>query len=285
MGATAAAIAAAALIVGGSAMGSASASKKRGQLLKEQDQGVPSVDEYTRQYFSDLNRYQPVASELSNEISQNELKNALALREQALPGIGAATNESLKSIMSLLKGELPPSVMSAFQRAGGASSVGSGFGGTGFGFLNTGLFGARGSLGAIQLGQGLIPSLLSTMPNVNTPSALPFLSQIMSPAARTQTQLQVRGQNIDIAKAVAGMQTGSDVLGQGLISAGGVLAGLAGGGGGGGFNLGGSSVPNYGNQPAPGGYAGGGSTPNLGAYTGSGSIWGTGMFRPVDYGY
>lgn len=284
MGAAAAAIAAAILIGGGTAIGASSASKKRGQLLKEQDQGIPDVNEYTRQYFSDLNKYEPMASDLSNRISQNELKNALALREQALPGVGAASAESLKSITSLLKGELPPSVMSAFMRAGGASSVGSGFGGTGFGFLNTGLFGARGSLGAIQLGQGLLPSLLSTMPSVNTPSALPFLSQIMSPAARTQTQLQVRGQNIDIAKAVAGMQTGSDVAGQGLISIGSIIGGMAGGGGGGGFNLGGSSVPNYGNAPAPGGYAGGGSTPNLGAYTG-GSIWGTGMFRPVDYGY
>lgn len=250
-----AAIAAIGLILGGTAagMGANAASKKRKQLMRHEDQGIPNIDQYQDQYFNDLEEFEPRASALSRTIGEKELAGALSMRESALPGIGQATRDALASIMPLLRGELPDSVMRAFNRSGGASSVGSGFGGTGFGFLNQGMFGARGSLGAIQTGMGLLPSLLSTMPQINTPSAMPFLQQIMNPAARTNTQLAVRGQNLDLAKAVAGMDTGSDVWSKWMASTGGTLTGTGMGGMG---------------MPVSGG--GGGSG-------GGGSIWGTGL--------
>jgi hypothetical protein len=175
----------------------------------------------------------------------------MRLREKALPGITKTTQGALDAIAPLLKGELPPAVLEAYARAGGASTVGSGFGGSQFGFLNTGLFGARGALGAMQQGFGLLPALMSTLPNVNSPSTAAFLESIMTPAQRVQTQLQVRGQNIQSKIALTGLPSSGEVWGSGMQQVGGAMLGgaVSGGGGAGGGGLFGSA-------------GGGGGTPN-----------------------
>jgi hypothetical protein len=188
------------------------------------------------------------------------------------------TKTAMDSITPLLAGELPPSVLAAFKSAGGASTVGLGMGGSGFGFLNTGLFGARGSLGAMQTGFGLLPALMSTLPNINSPSSAAFLQSIMTPAQRVQTQLQIRQQNLGIESQLAGMPTSKEVWGQSLQEAGGALAGGAmtagmGGGFGGGGGGGSFGSFNYGGGMNSGGFSGGGPTGGWN-YSGGGGMYG-----------
>jgi hypothetical protein len=232
-------------------MSASAASKKQKHLLGIEDKWLPNIDEATNRYFSDLLGFTDEATKLADTVAESDLNRAMRLREKALPGITKTTQGALDAIAPLLKGELPPAVLEAYARAGGASTVGSGFGGSQFGFLNTGLFGARGALGAMQQGFGLLPALMSTLPNVNSPSTAAFLESIMTPAQRVQTQLQVRGQNIQSKIALTGLPSSGEVWGSGMQQVGGAMLGgaVSGGGGAGGGGLFGSA-------------GGGGGTPN-----------------------
>lgn len=222
-------------------MGASAAGKKRKQLAEAENYWLPDIDRYTQQYFDQLKGYTPKAAELADMTADADFKRATRLREAALPGITEGTKRAGEALFPLLRGELPPSILDAYTRAGAANSVGTGFGGSGFGFLNTGLFGARGALGAMQTGYGLLPALMASLPNINSPSTATFLEAIMTPAQRTQTQMQIRGQNLGLRQAVAGMPTSGEVWGQGMQQMGGVLLGGAMGGGGGMMGGGGSS--------------------------------------------
>lgn len=239
--ALAAGIAGIGLMAGGTAAKGSAASKKLRSLREAEDMWLPKTPgEYGRDYFSEAEGFLPESTKLADEIGSADMARALRMREQALPGMGKATAGALDAIAPLLRGELPPSVLAAFQRAGGASTQGLGFGGSGFGFLNTGLFGARGSLGAMQTGFGLLPALMSTLPNVNSPSSAAFLQAIMTPAQRTQSALQFRQQQLGLRTAQAGMPTSGDVWGSGMQQVGGLLLGGAMGGGGMGTSFGGA---------------------------------------------
>jgi hypothetical protein len=235
--------------IGGAALSAGEAGKKRGQLKEAQGMWLPNIDQYTNDYFAQLMQRTPDAKKVADATYDADLSRQLAGREKALPGTQDALTGAMGALAPLLRGELPPSVMQAFQRAGGASTAGLGFGGSGFGFLNTGLFGARGSLGAMQTGFGLLPALMSTLPQVNSPGTAAFLQSIMTPAQRTQTQLQIRGQNLGIESQLAGMPTSKEVWGQSLQEAGGALAGgamtagMGGGFGGMGGGGGGNTIP------------------------------------------
>lgn len=197
-----------------------------------------------KDYFNDLQANYGAASQLSGRARQDELTQNLALREQAMPGSTQALRDAMASISPLLRGELPPSVMAAFQRAGGASTVGAGFGGSGAGFLNTGLFGARGSLGAIQTGMGLLPTLLQSMPNVSAPTTMQLLGRITDPTARAQMNMEIQRERTGLGQDIANAPTRMDVWSQALYQAGSQMMG----GGGGGMPMG----------PGGGGGAGGG---------------------------
>lgn len=226
------------MIAGGAGLSANAASKKRKDLARSQDRWLPDIDRYTEEYFDDLTNYMPQADRLADDVARSDTERAMAIQEQAMPGFTEGRKKAFDALMPLLRGELPPSVMDAFMRSGAASSVGSGFGGSQFGFLNQGIFGAKGALGAMQTGYGLLPALMSTLPQVNSPSTASFLNAIMSPAQRTQTQLQIRQQNMNNAAQVAGMPTGSEVWGSALQQTGGaLLGGAVGMGGGGGMGM------------------------------------------------
>jgi len=228
----------------------------------------PAYEQYTDQYFKNLERYQPEASALSETIGKSELNSALALREQALPGIGKATQDASQALFPLLKGELPPEVLRAFNSSGAASSVGGGFGGSGFGFLNQGLFGARGALGAMQAGYSMLGSLLSTMPRISAPSTMSFLNNIITPQQRVGDQLAFRQQQIGIGLAAAGMPSGNDAWANYIEG----VAGVNAGGGGPNFSSMGGGGSSFGNTS--GGTSGGWGT---GGGGGAGAdIWGGG---------
>jgi len=242
-------------MAGGTGLSANDASKKRKEFAKQAEMGIPDLDAETSRYFEDLLGRMPQANELADKVGESDLDRTLRLREKAAPGIGNLTRTAMDSITPLLKGELPPGVLAAFKSAGGASTAGLGMGGSGFGFLNTGLYGARGSLGAMQTGFGLLPALMGTLPNINSPSSSAFLQAIMTPAQRVQTQLNIRSQNIGIASTLAGMETSQGMIGGGMQEIGGLLLGGA---------MGGMGMPSMGGGGAgymsaagsAGGYAG-----------------------------
>lgn len=229
-----AAIAGIAAIAGGSFMEGKDKDKNKKALREAEDMWLPETPGgYASDYFSEMIGFNRSATKLADEITDADFDRVMRMREKALPGIGKATASHMDAIAPLLKGELPPEVLAAFKRAGGASTVGGGFGGSPFGFLNTGLFGARGSLGAMQQGSTLLTSLIGTLPNVNPTSSLAFLQAIMTPAQRTTAALQFRQQQLGMRQAWAGMQGSGGVYGDSLQQVGGILLGGAMGGGGG----------------------------------------------------
>lgn len=183
-------------------------------------------------YFSDLNQFYGKANQLSQRARQDELTQDLALREQAMPGSTQALKDAMASVSPLLRGELPAGVMANFMRAGGASTVGGGWGGSGFGALNTGLFGARGSLGAIQTGMGLLPTLLSSMPHINAPTTMGLLSQLLTPEQRVNLQMQIRQQKIGMENSLESLPTALDAWSSHLNESGAMMMGGGGMGGG-----------------------------------------------------
>lgn len=230
------------LDIGGNALLGESAEDHKSQLeallrtIKDNNYG-----QLGKEYFNDLQANYGAASQLSRQARSDELTQNLALREQALPGSTQALRDAMSSVSPLLRGELPQGVMEAFQRAGGASTVGSGFGGSNFGFLNTGLFGARGSLGAIQTGMGLLPALLSSMPNVSAPTTMQLLGNITNPTARAQMNMEIQRERTGLGETIAGAPTRLDVWGQGMKQA---AASVMGG--------------SFGGSPSSGGGMGGG---------------------------
>jgi hypothetical protein len=232
--------------------------KKIKDLKAKYGEWLPDIGKYQQDYFGDLEQYLPKAEKLSRDVSESDLSTALALRERATPGITEGLRRSGDSLFALMRGELPDSVLDAYSRAGGAASIGSGLRGD-VNFLNQGLFGARGALGGMQLGYNLLPAFLGAQPNVNVTSPMSFLSQLVNPTQRTNTQLSVRGQNLGIASKVAGMPTGGDAWASFLSSTGGALTGAGmmgmggmGGGGGSGAGAGaGATAANFDPYVAP----------------------------------
>lgn len=210
----------------GMGLGASAADKRRDEYQASLDKWLPNTNVYQQDWFKDMGNYLPEATKLSKDMGAAEQDAFLANRERAMPGFTKGIQDASAALFPLLKGELPKGVMEGFARAGGASTNSLGFGGSPFGALNTGLFGARGSLGAMQTGFGLLPSLMSTLPNLQQTSVASILGQgIMNPLQRTQTQLQIRGQNLGVAGNLAQMPTGLDMWGQGLTSMGGQIMG------------------------------------------------------------
>lgn len=210
----------------GGVVGAFSANKNR-KAYQEMMDNLPQADpaKANKDWFASLEEFYPGANRLSETARSDELAQNLALREKALPGITGMIGDASNSIAPLLRGELPAGVLNAFTRAGGASTVGLGMGGSGFGALNTGLFGARGAMGAISTGMGLLPSLMSTMPNVSAPTTMGLLSNLMSPQQLINLQVQLRQQQIGINNGLANMPTGMDVAAQTISSMGSQLSG------------------------------------------------------------
>lgn len=214
-----------ALIGGGTALQASSATKKRKQLLGYQQSDLPDTNLYTENYFGDLSQYEGQSRGMAMRANEDLTQLALSRQERALPGVRNAVKTGFESLLPLLRGELPPAVLENFRRSGNASSVGLGMGGSGFGNLNTALFGARGSLDAMKLGYSLLPTLLGAAPQFGTTSPAAFLEGIMTPAQQASTQLGVRGQNVSLAQTASGMKTGSEVWGGMLSGLGGMLLG------------------------------------------------------------
>lgn len=221
----------------GAAFGSGEADKKRQSVLNMMGQWLPDINQNTADYFKNATANLPGAENLNRSVGMADMGTGLAMQEQAMPGIGAARSGALAAAGPLAAGELPPSVMANFMRAGGARAAGAGHSGDLFSSLMTGLFSAQGSLGAMKEGSGLLATLLGTIPHVSTPGSASFLGEgVPGAMQRTSTQMGVRGQNIGIGEAAAGMPTGTDVWSKWLMSTGGMMTGngMMGGFGGGG---------------------------------------------------
>jgi hypothetical protein len=264
--------------IAGGITGGIAADKKRDRWQEFMDSlAEPNVRQEGLNWFGDLEELYPRASSLSQRAREDEMTQNLALRERALPGIGQASADAMQGIGALLRGELPPEVLRNFTRAGGASTVGLGMGGSGFGALNTGLFGARGSIGAMQTGMGLLPTLLGTMPTVSAPTTMGLLGQLMTPEQRVNLQMQLRAQKIGMQGTLESMPTALESWSAHLNESGAMLLG---GGGAAMGGMGGSGTPGMGGFNTGGGMNAGGYGGAAGGATGGwggGSLWGGAM--------
>lgn len=224
----------------------------------------PNPTQEAGNWFSDLNQFYNQANTLSQRARSDELTQDLALRERAIPGSTAAINAGMANVSDLLAGRVPQSVMNNFIRAGGASTVGGGWGGSGFGALNTGLFGARGSLGAIQTGMGLLPTMLSTMPNLQAPTTMGLLGQLLTPEQRVNMQMQIRQQKIGMENQLESLPTALDAWSQHLNESGAMLMGA------GTMGMGGGGNPRFGSNVDP--ESGVSKFGNWGSFSGIGSV-------------
>jgi len=196
------------------------AGKARDELRSAQEKWLPDTEGDISKYFDDLVKYGSAAAAMNRQVGTSDLETKLALRERAEPGAMGRTQAWGGAIDKLIKGDWNDLV-----HAGGWANAGSGFGGSGAG--NVAQFNTSRRARLQEL--GMIPSLLASLRGFETDSSAPgagaFLSQITNPAQRTQTQLNVRSQNLGVAGAVAGMPSGNAVYGQWLSSLGGAAAG------------------------------------------------------------
>jgi len=241
----------AAAAAGGGYLSAQGGKKQAAKLLDAQNKWLPTFD--NSKYFSDLSSFAPESMDLANKVNQNSFDQALKFREEALPGSQAGLQAGSKGVFDLMQGKLPEGVWRNFMRSGGASSVGKGWGGSGFGDLTTGLFGAEGSLKGMQIGFSLLPTLFGVgIPNAPVMAPWAALQNIATPAQMAQTQLGVRGQNLGLQTAAAGIPNSSQTWGSTLGSIGGALMGagatgmMGGGMGGAGAGSGGKVTYNDG---------------------------------------
>lgn len=255
-------------------MAGSAASKKRKELSQARLSDLPDIEGDQARYFSDLEKYQPQSAQLARQIGEDDMSNALALRETAMPGIGGYLKNALSAAGPMAGGEFPQWLQDVWKSSAGANAFGTGFGGSPFGAGLTGWGSVDRAMGAQRQGVGLLGALMGMQPNVSGPSSGSFLSQLETPGMRTGIQMQKRGQNLGIASQLAQMDTSSDVWGNFLQQTGGMMAGAGMGAMGGGMGGGGAPSGNptpgylgtqdgaeYFNVPPPGG--GGGWWSNL----------------------
>lgn len=250
MGMIAAGVALAAVGAGAGAFGASQkskAAKQKYKLLEDsQNKWLPDISRYQKEYFDDLEKYQGEANRLARSQGQFDLDTALALREHALPGSVEATRNAIQNNLDLAQGKFPSWMTHLFNVSSGANAFGTGFGGSGFGRNLAGLGSLDRAMAYQAQGTSLYQALLGAMPNVAVPTGSYYLNQLMNPQQRTQTQLQVRNQNLGLVSQMAGMPKSGDIWGDYSQSIGGSLfsigAGMATGGmsgmGGGDFQVG-----------------------------------------------
>lgn len=186
---------------------------------------LPNQPATQANYFSDLSQYLPMASRLAQQVGVSSADNALGIREHELPGYTQGLRSQFNAYNDLAQGKWTPEMLANAQRTGGAGTVGLGMGGSGFGGLNTALFGARSTLGTMEAGQSLLGTLLGSMPQFQTPTPTSFLSSLVTPEQSITNQLQVRNQNVGLEGIAAGVPYGGNVMGNTLGALGGMATG------------------------------------------------------------
>lgn len=238
---------------GGAYMSAQGAKKQTKALLDAQNQWLPNVQGDTQDYFRDLGQYQSSSIDLSRTMNREAMSQAMERREMALPGSMKRLGESAPLVFDLMQGKLPMNEIRNALRSGNANSIGKGiFGETGD--FMTQLFGAGGVLKGMQLGYSLLPSLLGAVPTAPMMSPGAWLEGLMTPAQRTQAQLNVRGQNIGLQTAASGIPNSDQVWGKWLSATGGQMAGagMSGMGGMGGASMGANANQTSTRNPAYG---------------------------------
>jgi hypothetical protein len=257
------------LHIGGTAMEASAADEKRDQYRDMMDDWLPDIPAYQKGYFEDLLKYEEDAGKLADSIGKRDMTSALARREMAMPGIGGYLKGALSAAGPMAGGEMPRWLQDVFRSSAGTNAVGLGFGGSPFGAGLTGWGAVDRAMGAQRQGVGLLGALMGMMPNTRSPSGMDILSEgVMNPAQRTQTQLNVRNQNIGMANYLMGMNNSDEVWAGSMKDAGATLIGGSMGGGGGG-SMGGLTEGGGGGWGGWGGGGGGGTAGYLGSSGGA----------------
>lgn len=222
--------------IGGTFLEAEGAEQRRNELKNATYKYLPNIGGAEGQYFTDASQYQPQAEKLARETALSDQSILQQMQENAIPGFGKMRSDAANALFPLLSGNLPPSVYNSFLKSGAAEAGNLGLSGSGMSFLQQGLFGAQGQLGAMRLGYGLLPRLMATMPMPRTPGTAGFMNQLLTPSQRVQTEMNLRAQNLGLMRERATMPTSGEMWGKFLSQTGGMLTGagimgaMAGGG-------------------------------------------------------
>lgn len=245
----------------GTALMAGGADKRRREQMDIAN--TPGLDfgALTQQALQGYNANFDAASGLAGRIGQSNMAQLLGLREQALPGIGAAQRQLLGNAQTLLD-PTNAAFMQQMQRTGAAMGMESGLFGSQAGQLQTLNRTFKEQVANWQQGAGLIGALIGQIPNAGQAMQTflgPTIDQQVAQRASERTQ------RMQMLSGATAMPTGLETWAQRLQQVGTTLAGASAGS----TALG--PMSGYG-----GGYGGGGAMNGFGAmggYSGGSAGW------------
>lgn len=215
--------------IGGAFMGANAANKRRNQLLGIAE--TPGIDatKVARESIDGLQQNLPFAEQLAsdvNEFNQEQLDAALA---KIIPGYSGMQTQRAANSAALLRGELPPDVVSGVNRAAAAKGVAGGYSGSKFGanlvLRDLGLT----TLDAQRAGADMFQTQISGTPRAPLVNPLD-LSGLKAPELIKMKSAE-RYDKMDRLTTWAGAATGREVWSKYLTDSGSELQGMASGGG------------------------------------------------------
>jgi len=215
--------------IGGAFMGANAANKRRNQLLGIAE--TPGIDatKVARESIDGLQQNLPFAEQLAddvNQFNQEQLDSALA---RIIPGYSGMQTQRAANSAALLRGELPPDVVSGVNRAAAAKGVAGGYSGSKFGanlvLRDLGLT----TLDAQRAGADMFQTQISGTPRAPLVNPLD-LSGLKAPELINMKSAE-RYDKMDRMTTWAGAATGREVWSKYLTDSGSQMQGMAAGGG------------------------------------------------------
>lgn len=194
------------------------------------------VDKLSREALTgQLDRFD-LSSDLAARTARANQAGLLGQEEASLPGLGAARQRGLETVLSFL-GE-DRDWLAGIQRRGAALGLGRGFGGSPAAQMGTLRLSDTESMARKQTGLGMLGALISSMRIANSPGVQAFLGPSSSDLINIRGQERV--QKMNLLTQAAGIPGQTAAWAGYLSGVGGMLAGMGSGGfmGGGGGGVG-----------------------------------------------
>lgn len=210
------------------------------------------IDSEIASAYGSYEKNLPTASRIAGGVNTANAENMRKLLEAGIPGYEGLQGQAIGNIGSELRGELPPDVQAAIDRATAARAVAGGYGGSGMHRNLTARDLGLTSLNLSQRGQQDLNALVSGTPLPGLVSAGSLLGPSISD--RIGIRGNERTQKLMLMAQALGLPTNTEVVAQHLQQEGGMLEGAGlGGMGFGGKPSGGGSGLNV--QPGGGYYS------------------------------
>jgi hypothetical protein len=114
----------------GTLLGSQEARKQKNQLKDLANTPGLDIDTEVANALADYQKSLPAAEQISGQVNQGNAANLRAMLGMGIPGYEGLQAQDLSNIGSELRGELPPDVQSAIERATAGRALAGGYGGS-----------------------------------------------------------------------------------------------------------------------------------------------------------